>query len=356
MQAAANKGGDAWLAAFQKIMEKAKASGNKSLLGDLMGTQAEDQLNAVLVNDWSVLTKPLPDISQSTENLDKQLNGNTKATLAELTRAVENLFIKVIQPFLDWVTPKLKEMTDWLEKNEWAVTALAIVIGGALVIGLAAATAGLYSMAAAAAVNPMTWIILAVLAGIALMIVGFKLVADNWETIVAFGTQLWGGFVGWLGDIFGSIGQWFVDMGKGIGNFFVGIVNGVIGLINTLIDALNSIKFQAPAWAGGFGFAGFGIPKVSEIPMLANGGTIMPKAGGVPTVIGVAEAGKPESVVDTFSLNRLIVAAASGLENGTGNGQPSSVSYEYNIYQLPGESTQDLVKRIEEYKDLRGDY
>lgn len=354
IQADANKGGEVWLKSFQKIMEKAKASGNKSLLGELFGTQAEDQLNAVMTTDWSVLTKPIPDITQSAENLDKQLNGNTKATVAELTRAIENLFIKIIQPALDWVTPKLKDMTDWLGKNEWAVTALAIVMGGALVISIAAATAGLWSMAAAAAANPLTWIIFGVIAGIALMIVGFNLLAANWTTIVAVGTQIWGGFMNWLGGVFGGFGQGLADIGRWIGNFFIGIVNGVIGLINIMIDALNSIKFQAPDWMGGFGFAGFGIPRVAEIPALAQGATILPTPGG--TLVRTAEAGKPESVVDTGLLNRQLAASANAMENGAGNGQPSSVSYEYNIYQLPGESTQELVKRIEEFKDLRGDF
>jgi hypothetical protein len=51
------------------------------------------------------------------------------------------------------------------------------------------------------------------------------------------------------------------------------------------------------------------IPHVPSIPNLAEGATVLPRAGG--TLVRVAEAGRAESVVDTGKLNRLLDRALS---------------------------------------------
>jgi hypothetical protein len=61
-------------------------------------------------------------------------------------------------------------------------------------------------------------------------------------------------------------------------------------------------------------------------------------------------------VVDTGLLNRQLALSVASMEGSTGGGYDGPQTIEYNIYQQPGESTEELLARLEELKDFRGDY
>jgi phage-related minor tail protein len=362
VQKAANQGGEAWLQQFSEIMQKLDKVGNKSLYGEIIGTQAEDQLASIMKTDWSKVTEPVADLSGRLKEIDKDLNGNGKASLDSFMRSVESLFIKVIEPAITWITPKLIELTEWLGKNEGVITALAIVIGGALVVSAIAATVAFWGMMAP--FFPIIGIVLAIVAGVALMAAGFWLLAENWNTIAAFGYQVWGGFMNWWNQLWGGFGSMmadfgnntvgmFVDMGKHIGNFFIGIANGFIKMWNGMINAINGVQIHMPEWLGGGDWNGLGLPTVGEIPMMKNGGTIMPKGDGIPTIIGIAEDGKAESVVDSGLLNQQLKTSTEVMQNmTTAPTQPGNLTIQ--IFQQPGESTEEMLARLEELQDFRG--
>jgi TP901 family phage tail tape measure protein len=111
-----------------------------------------------------------------------------------------------------------------------------------------------------------------------------------------------------------SVLNWFGQMRDKIGARLSGIANAIKA---PFISAFNAIKnmwnntiggfsFTLPSWvAGGLGGKDFSIPR------MADGGTVMPSNGG--TLAILAEAGKPESVVDTGLLNaRLADLSAVG--------------------------------------------
>jgi hypothetical protein len=111
-----------------------------------------------------------------------------------------------------------------------------------------------------------------------------------------------------------SVLNWFGQMRDKIGARLSGIADAIK---RPFISAFNSIKtmwnntvggfsFTLPSWvAGGLGGKDFSIPR------MADGGTVMPSNGG--TLAILAEAGKPESVVDTGLLNaRLADLSAVG--------------------------------------------
>ncbi|MFB6805489.1 phage tail tape measure protein [Streptomyces sp. NPDC056387] len=78
--------------------------------------------------------------------------------------------------------PVILAVITYFERNKPAAIALAVVIGTILVAAMAAFTASLYAMAVAAAVNPVTWIILGVIALIAAIV----LLATHWDTVWAW--------------------------------------------------------------------------------------------------------------------------------------------------------------------------
>ncbi|MEU8839920.1 phage tail tape measure protein [Streptomyces roseus] len=79
------------------------------------------------------------------------------------------------------IPPILKVIT-FFEQNKTVAIALAAVMGGVLLFAMGAFIASLYAMAAAAAVNPVTWIVL----GIVALITVIVLLATHWDTVWAW--------------------------------------------------------------------------------------------------------------------------------------------------------------------------
>jgi phage-related protein len=123
---------------------------------------------------------------------------------------------------------------------------------------------------------------------------------------------LTGVFTGNWGKIWKGISEVFSGIWNGLTGIVKGVVNGIIDLIDGVIKGVNSI-------GGAVGI------KIGVIPHLAEGATVMPTPGG--TIVRVAEAGKPESVVDTGKLNKLLDQATNGGSNRSGGGNT------FNIYE-----------------------
>ena len=100
-------------------------------------------------------------------------------------------------------------------------------------------------------------------------------------------------------DAFGGLGGFFEGIWNGIQNGFKGFINFIIDGINGFIGGLNEVgNFISDATGGAVDF------KIGKIPRLAEGATVLPRVGG--TLAILAEAGRPESVVDTGLMNRAL--------------------------------------------------
>ncbi|SFF11379.1 phage tail tape measure protein, TP901 family, core region [Actinacidiphila alni] len=126
---------------------------------------------------------------------DVQKNFNQE--MAEAKASAEALGIEIGQyltPYVQAAVHVIGEATTWLTQHQTAAKAAAAVIGGVLVFALAAATAWLYEMAAAAAVNPVVWIVVGVMALIAALV----LLAMHWDQVwsaIKTGTEATGHFI-----------------------------------------------------------------------------------------------------------------------------------------------------------------
>lgn len=126
-------------------------------------------------------------------------------------------------------------------------------------------------------------------------------------------TDVLGGVIDFLTGVF--TGNWN-KVWKGIGEIFGGIWNGLVGIVkgvvNGIIDAIDGVIKGVNSIGGAVGI------HVGLIPHLADGATVLPTPGG--TLVRVAEAGKPESVVDTGKLNKLLDQATNGSGGRRGGG------------------------------------
>lgn len=136
------------------------------------------------------------------------------------TLALEPLGSKVFNMLGDAISfamPYFDGLASWLENNSWALTALVGVIGVGLVGAFAALVAPIVATTVAMLANPITWIVLGVVALIAAIVA----LAMNWDTIAAWISKTWGDFTTWLGESLSGIGGWFADAWDSIIAFIV---------------------------------------------------------------------------------------------------------------------------------------
>ncbi|MFI6059122.1 hypothetical protein [Streptomyces sp. NPDC051286] len=93
---------------------------------------------------------------------------------------------------------------------------------------------------------------------------------------------------------------------KGIINSFTALPRAYISGINAMIGGLNGIHVKIPGWVPVFGGKEFGIhiPKIPNIPTLAEGGVVSARSGGRLAVIG--EGGEDEAVIPLSKLSRML--------------------------------------------------
>ncbi|MCY0917062.1 phage tail tape measure protein [Streptomyces sp. H27-G5] len=127
--------------------------------------------------------------------------------------------------------PVILKVITFFEKNRVAAYTLAIVVGGILLAGMAAFTASLYAMAAAAAVNPVTWIVLGVIALIAVLV----LLVVKWSTV-------WN----WIKSVSESVGHAVVGAWNWVKNGTMSAWNGVLNWLKSVWHSIST--FFTSAW------------------------------------------------------------------------------------------------------------
>tara|TARA_Y100000310_G_scaffold256920_1_gene264847 strand:- start:972 stop:2612 length:1641 start_codon:yes stop_codon:yes gene_type:complete len=128
------------------------------------------------------------------------------------------------------------------------------------------------------AMGPIGLIILGIVAAVAAAILIFK----NWDKIVEVLKTTWD-----------KVWNGMKDTVKAVVNPIIGFINAIIRGINGMIDGINKIEIKIPDWVpliGGNSFK-FDIPKLPEIPAMAEGGIVRS-----PTLAMIGERG-PEAVI-----------------------------------------------------------
>ena len=193
-------------------------------------------------------------------------------------------------PIIEKVLPVLTTFGNWASENTAIFLTVAGVIGGIaaavlLVNGAMTAWAAITTaftaiqtvFNAVMAMNPITLIIIAVVALVAALVIAYKKF-DGFRNLVD----------GVFKFLKTAVGVWVDGVKLYFGvvyDIFKTLFNGIAGLWNNTIGKLS---FKAPSWVPGIGGKGFDVP---NIPMLAEGGIVTG-----PTLAMIGEKG-PEAVV-----------------------------------------------------------
>lgn len=154
-------------------------------------------------------------------------------------------------------------------------------------------------------------------------------------------------------DVFTNIFDGLVDMAKPGINAIIGAFNNVISIVNRMIDKINNISFRIdiPDWIPGiggswWGFDGFNIGSIGEIPYLAQGGYVKPNTPQLAMIGDNKHQGEfvaPEDKLQAMALeaakaaisssdiaNAVAQGVSAAMMNGSGNA-PQYVMASFSI-------------------------
>lgn len=230
----------------------------------------------------------------------------------------------------DWLIPVLAGVAT-------SITALKVIstVDGLMKMWKATTFAQTYAqhgLNAALKANPIGLIV----TGIGLAVTAGILLYKNWDKIKAKAAELGAG----LKNAFAGFAEWFKGIFDGVVGIFKGYVNNYIRIANFMINGLNKIKFTAPNWVPIIGGKSFGV-NIPQIPMLANGGIIKHRPGGILANIGE---GREDEVISPLSrLKKLLDFSA---RKGNVGGESDNIVWS-PTYQIYGNADADTIKEAD---------
>ncbi|WP_066041895.1 phage tail tape measure protein [Herbiconiux solani] len=205
----------------------------------LFGTQAEDLGSALFALDPSKAAAGIGDISTKAEDAVSN-SANLEQSFVALQRSVTETLGGALAPAITW-----------LSQNQQVLIALAIIIGVTLVAAFIAWSVSIWASTVALLANPVTWIVLAIIALIAAIV----LLVMNWDTVVTFLTDTWNGFIGWITGVMNGFAGWWNGVWAGFIGFVTDVWNGFIGWVtdtfNLFLLGLQIIGAAIATWWNG---------------------------------------------------------------------------------------------------------
>lgn len=124
----------------------------------------------------------------------------------------------------------------WMSEHGDIVKAALIGIG----VAITGMTVAMWAFNIAAMANPVVWIVLAIIAAVALLAAGIYLVVKHWDEISAAAGRCWEAIKGF----FSGIGEWFANIWNtvvtGAQNVWQSIVNIWNGIVNAIKSAVSN--------------------------------------------------------------------------------------------------------------------
>lgn len=269
---AAGKGMEDWSFATASSAEKAEMAmgmfmDNTSQYAGNYAKEATETVSGsfgLLSASWEEVIAGLGNKDADMGRLTANLGDAIQAVIANVAPIVANMFETLptaIGSFLVKMTPEvvafirgldippldfLVDALGWLMDNGDLVASVLAGIGVALLVSLAPALWGVvaasWAWTAAMLANPMTWIIL----GIVALVAAIVMLVLNWDTVIAWIVEVWQGFVTWLGQVWEGFVNWISEVWAGFISWIVGVIEGFVGWWNGIWAAVG--QFISDVW------------------------------------------------------------------------------------------------------------
>lgn len=127
------------------------------------------------------------------------------------------------------VLPVLTAVMDFLNSNP-AVFQLVAGAIGILAVAFVGLTVATWAMNTALLANPITWLVIAIVALIAAVV----LLVMHWDEVVAGITGLWEGFVSWFTGVMDGFISWWNEVWAGFGSWITSVWEGFVSWITEI--------------------------------------------------------------------------------------------------------------------------
>lgn len=256
-------------AATGKPLAAVTASVEKALGGQTGALAKLDPSLKGLIKDGMSAEEAMAALSQTFGGAAQQAAETTagkfqRASLA-FAETKESIGAALI-PVMEKMLPYLEKFATWAQDNPTLIAAVAAAFG-ILAVSILAVNAAM-------ALNPVTLIVIGILALAAALVVAYK----KFE-----------GFRNIVDNIFSAL-KWYISTAIDGFTGMIGVVKAVFnGIASAWNNTIGKLSFTFPKWVPGLGGKGFDVP---NIPMLAEGGIV---TGGATLAI-IGEQG-PEAVI-----------------------------------------------------------
>lgn len=147
--------------------------------------------------------------------------------------------LEALLPVVESVTGTMTDMLDWMKEHPVAMKAISAAVGvlavglGGLAIAAGIYTAAQWAMNSALLANPITWIVIGVIAAIAAVIAAIVVVVEYWDEIVEACKNAWQAVC----DTLSGWGEWInTNVIQPIVNFFKGLWDSIVSVFRSIID------------------------------------------------------------------------------------------------------------------------
>jgi hypothetical protein len=200
-----------------KAMEMGIYDGN----GSLNQQQKILAANALITEQAGAAQGDFARTSEGLANQQRILD----ASMTDLSATVGQALLPVMQGIISVAQP----VVQFFQENPSLVIALAVALG-VLTAAIIAANVAMWVMSA----NPISLMILAIVAAVGLLVAGITWLVLEWDNVVKWVTDVWNGFVTWLIGVTSGLATWWNGVWAGISSFFTTVWNTVASFFTTV--------------------------------------------------------------------------------------------------------------------------
>lgn len=224
---------------IEKFVKKGDEAAALDLAGKVFGTRGASQFvgavqaGALSLDDLAKAagqtSDTILDVADETDDFAEKwqlVKNNALLALEPLGSAVFDALADVFSDLM----PHIEKFGGWLADNTWAIATFAAVIGGTLVAAFVAWTASIWANTIALLANPITWIILAVLALVAAIV---------WiATQTEWFSDIWEAVWGWIQETFATVKDWIENALEALAEVWDTIWNAIVAVAETVWNAI----------------------------------------------------------------------------------------------------------------------
>lgn len=164
---------------------------------------------------------------------------------------MKSALLTELQPAIEKVSGLMVDALEWAKEHPVAMKAIAAAVGvlaiglGGLAIAAGVYTAAQWAMNSAILANPITWIIVGVIAAIAAVIAAIVVVVEYWDEIVAACSNAWSK----VKETLAGWGEWInTNVIQPVVNFFTGLWDSITSACSTAWEWVKGVFASFVSW------------------------------------------------------------------------------------------------------------